>query len=114
TLVVKKDESFDPSDVGFLRHVTVMASADRLADLIEEFWFRWRCRWTDCCVALEAISVQQVYFGAFHVVSSRSQRRVGFNCGATDKSALEVSFLLKLLSVVKGLSEREPRGEERD
>ena len=111
---MEKYVPLDPMNIGFLGHIAIMPRPDRLADLIEEFWFRWRCRWTDCCVALEAISVQQVYFGAFHVVSSRSQRRVGFNCGATDKSALEVSFLLKLISVVKGLSEREPRGEERD
>lgn len=38
--VVKEDESLDPSDVGLLRHVTIVARANRLADLIEELGFR--------------------------------------------------------------------------
>jgi hypothetical protein len=37
--VVKKDESLDPSDVGLLRDLTVMARADRLGDLIEKLGF---------------------------------------------------------------------------
>ena len=40
SFVVKEDESLDPSDVGFLRHVTVMARADRVPNLIEELGFR--------------------------------------------------------------------------
>jgi hypothetical protein len=47
-------------------------SADRLADLIEELGFRRRFRRTPGSAALESISVQWIYLGAFHVVSSRS------------------------------------------
>src|SRR5262245_48183525 len=39
SFIMKEDESLDPSDVGFLRHVTVMARADRLPNLIEELGF---------------------------------------------------------------------------
>jgi hypothetical protein len=69
-----------------------MSRADRLADLIEKFWFRWRCRWTERSVALETISVQRVYLGAFDVVSSRSQRRLELYRDATDGSLVEASF----------------------
>lgn len=56
--VVKVDESLDPSDVGLLRHVTIVARANRLADLIEELGFRPRWRRTDRCAAIESINVQ--------------------------------------------------------
>jgi hypothetical protein len=39
-LVMEKDEAFDPVDIGFLGSWTVVARADRLADLIEELGFR--------------------------------------------------------------------------
>ena len=38
-LVMKEDESLDPTDIGFLRHVAIMPGADRLADLVEESGF---------------------------------------------------------------------------
>jgi len=39
-LIVKKDEPFDPMNIGFLSSRTVVSRANRLADLIEQFWFR--------------------------------------------------------------------------
>ena len=78
TLVVKEDESLDPSDIGFFRHVTVMSRANRLADLIEELGFLRRCRRTHRSAALKPIPAQWIYIGAFHVVSSRSERRSRF------------------------------------
>jgi hypothetical protein len=78
TLVVEKDEPFDPVNIGFLGSRTLMARADRLSDLIEELWLRRRCRRIDRGAALDRNSLQWVYFSAFHVVSSRSGRRSGF------------------------------------
>ena len=36
TLIVKKAESFDPMDIGFLGSWTIVAGANRLTDLIEQ------------------------------------------------------------------------------
>ena len=95
--VVEKNIALDPMNVGFVRSIAVMSRADRLADLIEEFWLRRRCRRIDGGAALESISVQRVYLGAFRVVSSRSQRRLGFNC--TRSPFTEINFSSQGLSI---------------
>jgi hypothetical protein len=71
--LVEKDESFDPMNVALFGFGTVMASADRLANLIEKFGSWLRCRQG---AAFESTSVQWVYFGASHVVSSRGPFKV--------------------------------------
>src|SRR5882724_10924766 len=75
TLVVEKDKPFNPVDIGFLGPRTVVACSDRLSYLIEELRFRGSLRRIHHGAAFEAISVQLVYFGVFHVVSSRRGRR---------------------------------------
>jgi hypothetical protein len=72
TLVVEKDEPFDPVNVGFLGPRAVMACANRLAHLIEEFGFRRHSGRIHRGAVRESVSAQWVYLSAFHVVSSRS------------------------------------------
>ena len=62
-------------DIRFLGPRTVVACSDRLADLIEELGFWGSLRRIHHGAAFEPISVQFVYFGVFHVVSSRRGRR---------------------------------------
>ena len=73
--IVKENESFDPVDVALFRFGTVMARADSLADLIEKFGSLSSRRCSHQRAAFELISVEKIYFGAFHVVSSRRGRR---------------------------------------
>jgi hypothetical protein len=47
TLVVEKDEPFDPVDIGFLGPRTIVPRANRLADLIQEL--ELLRRWGDDC-----------------------------------------------------------------
>src|SRR5215471_19920960 len=53
-----------------------MADTNSLPHLIEQFWFRRRCRHSNYGTTLGSTSAQWVYLGAFHVVSSRSSRRL--------------------------------------
>ena len=78
-LLMEEDKSLDPADIRLLRMVTEVARMDCLADLIKQFWLRGRCRGIDRGAALGSISAQWIYLGAFQVVSSRSQRRLGFD-----------------------------------
>jgi hypothetical protein len=69
---VEKDKSFDPMSIGIglLGPRTVVARTDRLAHLIEQFWFR-RLRWRiGRGVTLDSTSVQWIYVGVFHDVFS--------------------------------------------
>ena len=50
-LVVKKDETFDPVNINFLRPVTIVPRADRLANLVEQL--RVRSRWRRRGVSFE-------------------------------------------------------------
>lgn len=106
TLVVEEDKSFDPPNVGFLRHLAIVARANCLADLIKELGFRRRCRCNDRCAAFETISVQLVYLGAFHVVSSCRRRRSGFR-EKTLASGLDLSRSYNFLRSLV----RSPRGK---
>src|ERR1700730_16629943 len=79
SFVMKEYVSLDPMNISFFSFVAVMPRPNRLADLIEQFWFRRKFRCIGRGAAIESISVAQAYFVALHVVSSRSQRRLGFN-----------------------------------
>jgi hypothetical protein len=76
SLIVEEYVSLDPVDVGFFRPMAIVPAPDSLADLIEEFGFRRRCRRTDRGTAGELTSVHQVYLGVFHGACSRSERAV--------------------------------------
>src|SRR5215510_15156296 len=75
TLVVEKNKPFNPVDIRFLGPRTVVECSDRLADLIEQLWLRRHHGRFNRAAARDWTSLQWIYFGAFHVVSSREGRR---------------------------------------
>ena len=73
--VVEKDEPFDPMNIAVLGLGTVVPCPNRLADLIEKFGSWFSCPhsdWRREPVREGSIVAELIYFGAFHVVSSRS------------------------------------------
>jgi hypothetical protein len=61
-LVVEKDKSFDPVDVGFFRPRAIVPHADRVADLVKELRLLRR-RGVDCDDAPRAASVNRRELG---------------------------------------------------
>jgi hypothetical protein len=106
---------------------------DSLPDLIEEFGLRRRCWRIDRCAARDLISIQWIYLGAFHDVSSRSGRHSGLEfqfdnhsyrsfyrigpafCTAAISASID-RLILNLISVVNkrsgGVSQKKKNGEK--
>jgi hypothetical protein len=73
---LKEDKSLNPMDICFFGSIAIVAAPDRLADLIEEFGFRRRCRrsaGSDAEFAIFEACVKSVYparYCGFHDVFS--------------------------------------------